>query len=51
MITLIGLLFNVAGFTAIAMYAGGSATDEAPSKGSTDQQIRLIDRAVSLIPF
>lgn len=37
MITLIGLLFNVAGFTAIAMYAGGGATDEAPSKGSTDQ--------------
>jgi len=31
MITLIGLLFNVAGFTAIAMYAGGGATDEAPS--------------------
>ena len=58
MITLIGLLFNVAGFLAIAMYAGGDATKEAPSKGSTDELIerpvsrpRAVDRTVSLTLF
>ena len=58
MITFIGLVFNVVGFLAIAMYAGGDATNEAPSKGSTDKLIKravsrptAFDRTVSLILF